>query len=441
MNLSQDLNLLLSRRAIMRGSAMLGAGALIGTLPFARALAADMPAIDAQWPAVTALLEKYVGARQVPGMVAALGWGTAAPGFIARGFEGFDDPDKDSANSLFRAYSMTKPVTGMAAMMLIDEGKLGMDQKVADFIPEFANARVAIDPDKGLESVPIKTQITVRQLMTHTAGLGYAGISRNKVGEELLRLGVVPAAISRYPIPGISSGVKTPGPDEFARLAASVPLIAEPGTAWRYSMGLDILGIVIQRASGAPSFAQFLADRMFGPAGMTSSWFQVPASERHRLTTNYGMMGGVPIPIDGSDTSVYLDAPAFAFGGAGLVTTPADYDRFLGMVANGGMIGGKRVMSEAAVRLGTSNLIADTIDRKGTFIDGAGFGAGGRVGIGADAGTYGWAGAAGTIAFTNTRIGLRAGAYVQYMPSEALAIQKDFRLAVLSDLAALKKAA
>ncbi|HVR91311.1 MAG TPA: serine hydrolase domain-containing protein [Novosphingobium sp.] len=435
--------MMLSRRAIMRGSAMMGAGALLGTLPFGRALAfaADAPSMEAQWPAVTALLDKYVIARQVPGMVAALGWGTAAPGYIARGFEGFDDPDKDGADSLFRAYSMTKPVTGMAAMMLIDEGKLGMDQKIADFIPEFANPKVAIDADQSLDAVPAKTQITIRQLMTHTAGLGYAGISRNKVGAELVRLGVIPAAISRYPIPGLSGGPKTPGPDEFARLAASVPLIAEPGTAWRYSMGLDILGIVIQRASGAPSFAQFLADRMFGPAGMTSSWFQVPASEKRRLTTNYGLVAGTPLPIDAPDTSIYLDPPAFAFGGAGLVTTPADYDKFLGMVANGGMVGGKRVMSEAAVRLGTSNLIADSVERKGTFIDGAGFGAGGRVGIGADAGTYGWAGAAGTVGFTNTRIGLRAGVYVQYMPSESLPIQRDFPIAVLTDLAALKQAA
>ena len=439
--MSNEFNMMLARRGLLRGSALLGAGAFAGLFPLTRAFAAEAASIEAQWPTVTAMLDQYVEAKQVPGMIAALGWGSAAPGYIARGFEGFGDPDKNGPDSLFRAYSMTKPVTGMAAMMLIDEGKLGMDQKVADFIPEFAQMKVAVDPLKSLDAIPAKTQITVRQLMTHTAGLGYAGVSRNKVGEELLRLGVVPASLSRFPIPGISSAVKTPGPDEFARLAATVPLVAEPGTRWSYSMGLDVLGIVIQRASGAASFAQFLADRMFAPAGMTSSWFQVPDGEKHRLTTNYGIVGGSPIPIDAADNSIYLDAPAFAFGGAGLVTSPADYDRFLSMVAGGGVVGGKRVMSEAAVRLGTSNLIADSVDRKGTFIDGAGFGAGGRVGIGADVGTYGWAGAAGTIAFTNTRIGLRAGVYVQYMPSESLPIQKDFPLAVLKDVSALKQAA
>lgn len=433
----------LSRRAVLRNATLLGGGAALGAMPFGSLLAhaTEAPALERQWPKVTALIEAHVSQRKVAGMVAALGWGTASPGYIGRGKEAFDDPDMAGENSLFRAYSQTKPVTGMAAMMLIDDRKLRLDQPVADFVPEFANMKVAIDPNVGLESRPAKTQITIRHLLTHTAGLGYAGIGRNKVGDELLRLGANQWQLSRTNIPGVPTPTKTLPPDEFLRAAATVPLVAEPGTKWSYSMGLDVLGLVIQRASGAKSFAAFLQERMFDPLGMTSSYFQVPASEVGRLTSNYGLLGGIPIPIDPAKNSIYLDPPAFAFGGSGLVCTPADYDRFLMMIANGGMAENKRVMGAAAVQIGTTNLIPDGVNTKGTFVDGAGHGAGGRVGLGAQAGTFGWAGAAGTVGFVNTRIGLRAGAYVQYMPPDALPIQTEFPLAVLADLARMSKPA
>ncbi len=439
--MQHDISSLISRRSILRGGAMLGAGAALGSLPFGRnlAFAAETAGIEAQWPTVAAFLDKYVGEKKVSGMVAALGWGKAAPGYILRGKEGFDDPDADSANSLFRTYSMTKPVTGMAAMMLIDQGKLKLDQRLADFIPEFAQMSVAIDPAKSLDARPAKTQITIRHLLTHTAGFGYAGVNKDHCSEELRRLGVTPASVTRMILPGITDGQPTPAAAEFIRRAASVPLVAEPGTAWRYSMSLDILGIVIARVAGTATLAEFLAERMFGPAGMTSSYFQVPSSEVGRLTTNYGILGGNPIPIDPAANSVYLDKPAFAFGGAGLVTTPADYDRFLSMIANGGLVGGTRVMSRAAVRLGTSDLLPKGTDIKGTYIDGAKFGAGGRVGVGPTAGTFGWSGAAGTVGFANTSSGLRAGLFVQYTPSGVLPIQRDFPGAVLADLAAKRK--
>jgi CubicO group peptidase (beta-lactamase class C family) len=206
-------------------------------------------------------------------------------------------------------------------------------------------------------------------------------------------------------------------------------------------MSLDILGLVIERAAGATSFAAFMQERVFDPIGMTSSYFQVPASEQHRLTGNYGLVDGQPQPLDPASNSAYLDAPAFAFGGSGLVCSPADYDRFLMMIANGGMAGNTRVIGAKALQLGTSNLLPAAVETRGTYIEGAGNGAGARVGLGADAGTFGWAGAAGTVGFVNTRIGLRAGLYVQYMPSQALPIHRDFPLAVLGDLAAMPRPA
>ena len=124
-------------------------------------------------------------------------------------------------------------------------------------------------------------------------------------------------------------------------------------------------------------------------------------------------------------------------GGAGLVTSPRDYDRFLRMIANYGVIDGKRIMSERAIRAGTSNLMPAGASTKGTFANGAGFGAGGRVGLGDAAGTYGWGGAAGTVALVDLKQGLRAGLYTQYMPSEAYPVHADFPMAVVAYLKAM----
>ena len=429
-----------SRRELLRNSAWLGGAAALTALPFGTALARKMApsaSIDGAWPTVTAMLDKYVSQRKVAGMVAALGWGNQAPGFIARGKEGFDDPDLAGAGSLFRAYSQTKPVTGMAAMILISEGKLKLDQPIADFAPEFSQMKVAIDPDKGLDARPTDKLITVRHLLTHTSGLGYGGIGKNKpIAKELARLGLTPAIVTSIPIPGLGGGPAVPEPDEFLRRTASVPLCFEPGSHWRYSMALDVLGLIIQRAAGAKSFAAFLQDRLFDPLGMRSSFFQVPGSATGHLTTNYGVSDAAPFALDKPATSIYLKPTPFAFGGSGLVTSPADFDRFLAMLVNGGRHGNKQVMADAAVKQGTSNLLPAGVDMSGTWVAGQNFGAGGVVGTGENEGLYGWSGAAGTIGMCNMKLKLRTGLYVQYMPSDALPILSEFPKAVGADLTA-----
>ncbi|MBF5089678.1 beta-lactamase family protein [Novosphingobium sp. NBM11] len=427
----------LSRRDIMRAGMLVGAGAtLFPRLAFASAAA------EAQWPAVTQLLDGYVSGGKLPGMIAALGWGSAAPESIARGVETKGEAAPVTMDSLFRVYSMTKPVTGMAAMILIDEGRLRLDQPLSDVLPKFAKMQVQVTPDGSITDLrPAKTPITIRHLLTHTAGLGYSIIQKGPIKAAYEQAGIVPGQITRLPLPGMQQPADMPRSlAEFADRLADLPLVYEPGTQWSYSVALDLLGRVIEVVSGQP-FDRFLHDRIFGPTGMDSSWFQVPKSEVGRLTSNYGVLGGFVVPLDPAPSSIYLDPPAFPFGGAGLVSSPRDYDRFLTMLLGYGVINGRRVMSEAAVRLGTSNLLPAGTATDGTMIAGGGFGAGGRVGIGVDAGTYGWAGAAGTIAFINHRVGNRAGLYTQYMPSEAYPVQRDFPKAVIADLFRGKKAA
>jgi len=425
----------LSRRGMLRGSVLLGAGSALGGLPFSSSIAwAAKSDLAARWPSVAAMLDRYVSAGKLVGMAAAIGWGAAPPGFLMRGKEGLDDPDAIGPDSLFRIYSMTKPITGMAAMILIDEGKLGLDQPVADILPKYARMQVQVTPDGSIADLaPAKTAITIRHLLTHTSGLGYSIIQKGPIKAAYEAAGLVPGQVGRQPVPGLDRGKPIGSLALFADRLAEMPLVYEPGTQWSYSVSLDLLGRVIEVVAGRP-FDTFLQDRILDPCGMTSTWFRVPASQRHRLTGNYSPQNGGLVPLDPARSSIYLDKPPFPFGGAGLVSSPRDYDRFLEMLAGFGRIGGKRVMSERAVRLGTSNLLPEGAATAGTMLQGSGFGAGGRVGLLQDAGTYGWGGAAGTIGFVNLRRGLRASLFTQYMPSEAYPIHTEFPQAVQADL-------
>jgi CubicO group peptidase (beta-lactamase class C family) len=429
----------LDRRALLRAGGWLGGGALLAGSPLAAALAKGA---GAAWPAVTALVEDYVRQGRVANMVATLGWGQKAPQHIARGVLTIGQPQPAGLDSLYRIYSMTKPITGMAAMILIDEGKLGLDQPIAELLPAYAKMMVQKTPDGSVapaDLVPAERPITVRHLLTHTAGLGYGIVQKGPIKTLYEDQGLIPGQVSRIPLPGLGRGVPVRGLAAFADRLARVPLVYQPGTRWSYSVGLDLLGRVIEVAAKQP-FDRFLEERIFAPCGMTSTWFRVPASEVGRFTTNYAVVNKALIPLDPPRASIYLDEPAFPFGGAGLVSSPRDYDRFLMMLAGLGAIGGKRVMSERAVRLGTSNLLPPGVSTANTFAAGSGFGAGGR----SSEGNFGWGGAAGTVAFVNIGTGLRGTLMTQYMPSEAWPVHSAFPAAVLKDLAAqaaAKKAA
>ncbi|UIP07992.1 beta-lactamase family protein [Erythrobacter sp. SDW2] len=422
----------ISRRSLLRGSAYLSAAGLLAQVPFSRALASSA----AMWPTVTATVEDYVAKQKVANMIATFGWGQQAPTAIARGTLELGGAAKADMDSLYRIYSMTKPVTGIAAMMLIEDGKLGLDQPLADILPAYAEMKVQKVYDGPITEdnlEPAVRPITIRQLMTHTAGLGYGIVQKGPIARAYEDAGLIPGQVSRIPIPGLSRGKPVRSLQAFADGLAKMPLVLQPGTKWSYSVGLDLLGRVIEVAEGKP-FDEVLKERIFEPCGMDSTWFQVPESEIDRFTTNYGILAGVPLPMDPAASSIYLDTPPFPMGGAGLVSSPRDYDRFLAMLLGYGKIDGKRVMSETAVRVGTGNILPATATTQGTWIAGQGFGAGGRVSDDA----FGWGGAAGTAAFVKFGGGgLRAQLFTQYMPSEAYSIQTKFPELVAADLAVM----
>ena len=422
--------IMLGRRGLLAwGGRLAGAGAVGAFLPgMAWAQAAE------KYPTIKAEFESYVSSGKLPGVLATIGRASGLPDVIAVGTQGLGEKTPVNIDTLWRVYSMTKPITGMAAMILVGEGKMKLDQPISEFLPEFANMTVLTDPEKSMDAVPAKNQITVRHLLTHTAGLGYSIITKGPLLQAYLDNGITPGIVSRFPIPGQPTSTPTPDLKTFSERLAKLPLIAEPGTKWSYSISLDLLGRVIEVASGM-DFEAFLKTRIFEPLKMNSSYFQVPKSETPRLVSNYAPVNGILFPIDPAATSIYLDKPAFAFGGAGVVCSARDYDRFLNMLANYGELDGVRIMSPKTAALAMSDLLPPAVSTDGTFAAGAGFGAGGRVGgKGANEGVYGWGGAAGTVAVVDPKRKLRAICMAQYMPSNAYSLPENFAKWVLKDL-------
>jgi len=424
------VELMVGRREFLGSLAALGAMGALPPAVFAKAKAGD-------WPAVQAFLDATLAKGNIPGMAAAIGRGTAPAAFLAAGTLAKDSKVRVDEDSLWRVYSMTKPITGMAAMLLVEDGDLRLDQPIADFIPGFARMEVLTSPETSMDSRPAEGMITVRHLLTHTAGLGYSIVTKGPLLQAYQEEGILPAQLSRTKMPDVPDYPTAPSLKEFAERLARLPLIADPGKKWSYSVSLDLLGRVIEIAAGRP-FDAFVQQRIFAPLGMKSSFWQVPAKDAKRLTTNYYVLPAGPFPIDPGATSIYLDKPPFPFGGAGLVMSARDYDRFLQMLAGYGNAGGKQVMKTATARLALSNLLPPGVVMEG-MMAGQGFGAGGRVLLTdlpgfQSAGTFGWGGAAATIAWVDPVRGLRASGFAQYMPDATYGFSQDFAKSVYAGL-------
>ena len=400
-------------------------------------------------PRTQAVLDGYVRDGKMPGITAAFGFGDRPTLYLSAGRIA-DEPTAAPAgpDSLWRIYSMTKPVTAMAAMLLIEDGRLKLDDPLSAYFPAFRSMRVATSPETSLDSVPAKAPITIRMLMTHTAGLGYSISVKGPLLKEYERLGLIPAQLNA----SVETQARKTRPATlaaFAERAAQAPLIAEPGTKWSYSMGLDVLAAVVEKAGGMP-FERFVQTRLLGPLKMTSTFWQVPAGDVGRFSTNYVFSGDGRSPIDPAATSVYLQPPSFPYGGAGLVSSAHDYDRFLHMLQDGGTLDGVRVMKPETAALAMSNLLPPGVvfgglgaGTGGTMSSQMGFGAGGSVYLadapgGAGKGTYGWGGAAGTIAFVDPARRARATIMVQYFPGEKWPVRQEVLAAMQQDLAALR---
>ena len=406
-------------------AALLAGAAMAQAQPQAASQAQPIPrqpiSVSALLPDTQGVLDAAVKAGRVPGAVVAIGVGDGPTLFVAAGRIGEAPTARPAGpDSLWRVYSMTKPITAAAAMILIEEGKLKLDEPVATYLPAFARMRVLTDPEHGLASRPATRPITIRHLLTHTAGLGYSIMPPPVLARDYERRGILPAALDAR-TEAQARAVRPPTLLAFADKVAAEPLIAEPGTTWSYSIGLDVMGAVIEKVSGVP-FDRFVTTRIFAPLGMRSSFWTVPAAAAGRLADNEATVAGNRAVVDPGATSIWLKPPTFPYGGAGLVMSARDYDTFLHMLQDGGALNGARILKPGTVALMTSNLLPAGVVFPGA-VNGtgpaagraappaglSGFGAGGSVyvadGLGGypGAGTYGWGGAAGTTAFIDPK--------------------------------------
>ena len=406
-------------------------------------------AVASSLPATQALYDSYVATNKMPGIVGAFGAGDFPTAFVSAGKIATDaNAAPAGPDSLWRVYSMTKPITAMAAMILIEEGKMKLDEPVSDFLPAFKNMRVQLD-ENTIESRPAVRPITIRNLLTHTAGLGYNIVTKGPLLQLYIDKGITPGQVNAA-MEVDARKTRPTSLQEFANRVASVPLIADPGTKWSYSIGLDLMGAVIEKASGM-RFDAFVQQRIFDPLKMKSSYWTVPASEVGRLSTNYAFLPGNKLfALDPAATSAYLSPPSFPYGGAGLVMSARDYDTFLHMLQNEGELDGVRIMKPETAKLAMSNLLPPGVEfggvagaTGGTAGPKMGFGAGGSVVLedkanSMGAGTYGWGGAAGTAAWVNPVKKIRGTIMVNYFPADKWPIRDETVKALISDMQRFK---
>jgi CubicO group peptidase (beta-lactamase class C family) len=391
---------------------------------------------SANFASTQALIERYVAERKLAGVSVAVKARGADIAYLNAGALAFDTTAPASADSLYRIYSMTKPITGIAALLCVEDGTLSLDQPIADFIPEFASMRVLTG--EGDATRPAQTQITARHLMTHTSGLSYHFYG-TPLSQRYVAAGITPDGPT--PVLGADGSPPPTNLDDFATRLATMPLDFEPGASYQYAIGLDLLGVVIQRASRMP-FEQFLQARIFNPLGMDDTGFYVPANKVARLTSNYVVEEDRSLRvIDDRAASPYA-APSMPCGGAGLVSSTADYARFCAMVLGRGASGRVRIAREDTIALATSNLLPPTIDTANPALGRANFGAGMQVVTAASAvtgeeppGSVGWSGAAGTHMWVDPSNDLYAVLMVQHFPYNAYELGSEFRRAIYADAA------
>ena len=362
--------------------------------------------------------------------------------------------------TVYRIYSMTKPVTGVAIMQLIENGKLRLNDKVSKYIPAFKDTKV-INLDYQDYVVKPKREITIRDLLTHTSGLTYSWAGEGPVHNIYRKYNIRP-----YYFGALDAELtKFPGDTcQFSTAAASAPLLHEPGEQWSYGINMDVLGCIVEVISGK-TFADYLQKNIFDPLNLKSIGFSVNSKDKNSFTTLYtsgafSRDGEIVAPsglnrselmfskdlraIDKFDESPYLANSSKLFdGGSGLVSNIDDYSKFAEMLLNGGILNGVRILSKASVDLMSRNHVSDDILADGAAfgLNGVGFGLtvgtimdAGIVGTYSSDGEFFWGGAASTIFWVDKKNNVTATMMTQYMPSDKYPLREELKTLLYSGL-------
>ena len=377
---------------------------------------------------ISATAQQFIDDGQLAGAVTVVARCGKVAHFEAYGMMDIAANKPMQKDTIFRIYSMTKPIAAAAVMMLREEGKLQLDAPASTYLPELGNLKVATDADaETLSLVEADRDMTVRDLMRHTAGL--PGAARYMAGQT--------AVDKRYREEGLHL-LHECNLQEMVERLGRIPLLYQPGTKWHYSIAADVLGRLIEVVSGQP-FDVFLAERIFQPLGMVDTGFYVPPEKVDRFVPMYGPkpeggLQGIDAPEGGtgkiSETS-FTEKPKFLSAGGGLVSTAADFAQFCLMLSNRGALAGEQLMNAESVELMTRNHLPDhliPLDKKpDKRYAGLGFGLGVSVRVQqtdwvptSQVGEYGWIGGASTEFWISPRDELVSITLAQHIPFSQL---------------------
>jgi CubicO group peptidase (beta-lactamase class C family) len=390
-----------------------------------------------QFSNVQQFIDSYVQTKKLPGMV----WGFrrqgAQPVYISAGTLDYDTPIKCAPNSIFRIYSMTKPIIGVAIMRLIEDGKLTLDTPIGTIVPEFRDMKVFVDPTKAGETRPAAGPILIRHLLTHTAGLSYS-IGRGPLASLYIKEGITPAIRDRNKAPGADLAPVTKL-DDFVQRLSKMPLNHDPGTVWEYAVGIDLLGYIIQVVTKQPLW-DHLRTTIFNPLKMVDTDFVVAKDKINRFASVYALQNGQMVKTDDRLNSPFALDRDLPSGGGGLTSTAIDYLRFTTMLVNGGTLDGARIIKPESVRTMGSNLMPPGV----TYRDKNGYGAavevalpGGELPQGVPVGTFWWTGIAGTQMWVDPVNKLSAVLMIQQFPT-SYPVGNEVRVATYKDVATIK---
>ncbi|MBP8307563.1 MAG: beta-lactamase family protein [Burkholderiaceae bacterium] len=329
-------------------------------------------------------LQREIDRRRLPGAVAMIGrrgrvaWTHCAGGLDPR------HPVPMRPDALFRIYSMTKPIVSLAVMMLVEENRLALTDPLERFVPEFGSVKVSVqDGDRHRLEAPHRS-ITVQDLLRHTSGLTYDFVGNLEVHRRYAAANLADRTVDNA--------------TQMRRLAA-LPLAHQPGTQWEYSRATDVLGHLVELASGQ-TLGGFLAQRIFAPLGMTDTAFHVAPEHHHRIAEPFGQDPDTGAPVRVIEPR---DKPAFESGGGGLISSLADYTRLLKLLAGGGRLGNERLVSRDTLAFMTADHLGAIPNASPLLAPGHGFGLGfavrthaGLAPLPGSVGSYFWGGIAGT---------------------------------------------
>jgi CubicO group peptidase (beta-lactamase class C family) len=353
-------------------------------------------------------------------------------------------------DTIHRIYSQSKPVTGVALMMLFEEGKFLMTDPVAKYLPEFSDMQVCVGEENGkMKTEAASSPITIQQLASHTSGLSYSFIpgpvGAMYIAEEAERgLGNIPSAGGML----FPEGTKPPFSNlrEWTKALAELPLVAQPGTVWNYSVGMDVMGALIEELAGM-TFGDFLQKRIFGPLGMEDTGFMVPEEKLNRFSANYSPVPDNMMLTDDPEKSGYRTPPQLESGGGGLVSTVGDYLKFAQMLLNKGEYEGKRYLGKKTVKFMTANHMGSVNANEGLTslfnmlgngyqVQGMGFGVTGSVvvnpaltGLPVSKGAFSWGGAASTHFWIDNKEDLIGIVHTQLLPDGTYPVRELMQLA------------